>query len=251
MKTQVGDIVEFTLDGRTETDVVKHVQGEVIEGQVYDLTYVDFKVIGHDLFECPEAMPDFVSEVLERFSEEDIESYEGCARLQRELEKVGYTIDWYLDATPYNLRKMDVNLIANDDRIAPDVITNLYAREVFVFGSNLQGQHMGGAAKIAYERFEAKWGMEEGMSGDTYAIPTVDLTSKSSMPIEDIKMFVDRFILFAASNPDKTFLVTAIGCGIAGYTPEQIAPMFRDCITIVNVKLPLSFWEVILNSNKN
>lgn len=251
MRAQVGDIVEFSLDGRTETEVVTHVEGDVIEGQVYDLTNVDFKVIGHDLFECPEAIPDVVSKVLERFSEEDIETYEGCARLQKELEKVGYTIDWYLDAVPHNLRKMDLNLFANDDRIVSDEITKLDVNEVFVFGSNLQGHHLGGAARIAHEDFGAEWGLEEGMSGNTYAIPTVDLTTKNQMSLEDISVFVDRFKEFARANTGKTFLVTAIGCGIAGYTPEQIAPMFRDCIVMSNVKLPTSFWEVIINLNKN
>lgn len=136
-------------------------------------------------------------------------------------------------------------------RITSENIETLKKNEVFVFGSNLQGQHVGGAAKVAYEDFGAEWGLEEGMSGQTYAIPTVDFTSRERMELEDIEVFVQRFIEFAKGNPNKTFLVTAIGCGIAGFSVKEIAPMFKECSFIQNVKLPKSFWEVIININKN
>jgi len=136
-------------------------------------------------------------------------------------------------------------------KVTPENIEKIKPNEVFVFGSNLQGHHVGGAAKIAYEKFGAEWGLEEGFSGNTYAIPTVDFTSREQMDLEDIEVFVQRFVEYVKTTPNKTFLVTAIGCGIAGFKESEIAPMFRECSFIANVKLPKLFWEVIMNHNKN
>ena len=120
-------------------------------------------------------------------------------------------------------------------RFTPDFITELKENEIFVFGSNLQGMHGGGAARLAYEKFGAIWGQGVGLQGQSYGIPTMH------GGIEDIKPYVDEFIEFAKSHPELIFLVTRIGCGIAGFRDEEIAPLFKECIEIDNVILPESF----------
>jgi hypothetical protein len=102
---------------------------------------------------------------------------------------------------------------------------NLYPGEVFVFGSNLAGHHGSGAAKTARVSFGAKYGVPEGMTGDCYAIPTKD-DRIQTLALKHIKIYVDNFKKFAEDNPQKVFLVTKIGCGLAGYANEDIAPMF-------------------------
>ena len=124
-------------------------------------------------------------------------------------------------------------------RVTPDNIESLRLDEVFVFGSNLQGQHMGGAARLAYERFGAIWGQGEGLQGQSYALPTMNL------PLEEIARYVEEFIWFADSHPELTFLVTRVGCGIAGFRDEQIAPLFATAFSLRNVFLPASFWKVL------
>jgi hypothetical protein len=94
---------------------------------------------------------------------------------------------------------------------------------IFCFGSNNQGAHVGGAAREAALHFDAQEGVAEGRTGRSYAIPTM-----SPQTIEDIEFSVKRFIRYAKENPQLEFFVTAIGCGLAGYSPEQIAPMFND-----------------------
>ena len=128
-------------------------------------------------------------------------------------------------------------------KYTPDFITKIESDEVFVFGSNLQGMHGGGAARIAYDRFGAVWGKGVGLQGRTYAIPTMH----GGVP--EIKPYVDDFIEFAKNNTDKFFYVTRIGCGIAGFDDEDIAPLFRAALTLKNVSLPKSFADV-LESNK-
>ena len=120
-------------------------------------------------------------------------------------------------------------------RFTPDRISELKENEIFVFGSNLAGAHGGGAARLAYNRFGAVWGEGVGMYGQTYAIPTMQ------GGVETIKPYVDDFIRFAKEHPGLTFLVTRIGCGIAGFRDEQIAPLFADAINVENIILPMSF----------
>ena len=120
-------------------------------------------------------------------------------------------------------------------QFTPDFITELKENEIFVFGSNLQGMHGGGAARLAYEKFGAIWGQGVGLQGQSYGIPTMH------GGVEDIKPYVDEFIEFAKSHPELTFLVTRIGCGIAGFRDEEIAPLFQECIQLENVLLPESF----------
>lgn len=124
-------------------------------------------------------------------------------------------------------------------RYTPDFITELMEGEIFVYGSNLQGFHHGGAARIAYEKFGAVWGEGVGHHGKTYAIPTMQ------GGVETIRPYVDVFIEYAKGHPELTFLVTRIGCGIAGFKDEQMAPLFKDCLTLENVVLPKSFCDRI------
>ena len=120
-------------------------------------------------------------------------------------------------------------------QFTPDFITELKDNEIFVFGSNLEGMHGGGAARLAYDKFGAIWGQGVGLQGQSYGIPTMH------GGVEDIKPYVDEFIGFAKSHPELTFLVTRIGCGIAGFRDEEIAPLFKECIEMENVLLPRSF----------
>ncbi|MBQ4548162.1 MAG: hypothetical protein IJA42_03085 [Bacteroidales bacterium] len=120
-------------------------------------------------------------------------------------------------------------------QFTPDFITELKENEIFVFGSNLKGMHGGGAARLAYEKFGAIWGQGVGLQGQSYGIPTMH------GGVDAIKPYVDEFIEFAKSHSEMTFLVTRIGCGIAGFRDEEIAPLFKECIEIDNVILPRTF----------
>lgn len=122
-------------------------------------------------------------------------------------------------------------------RYTPDRISKLKENEIFVFGSNLEGSHDGGAAKLAYNRFGAVWGLGTGIQGRSYAIPTMQ------GGVETIRPFVAAFIQFAKQNTTLTFLVTRIGCGIAGFRDEEIAPLFEDALDLENVILPKEFVE--------
>ena len=121
----------------------------------------------------------------------------------------------------------------------PEFITELKPNEVFVFGSNLQGMHAGGAARIAHERFGAVWDQGVGLQGQSYAIPTMH------GGVETIEPYVKEFIAFAKTHPEYTFLVTPIGCGIAGFTSQEIAPLFYHAMDMENIILPKEFAEVV------
>ena len=121
----------------------------------------------------------------------------------------------------------------------PDRITRLQADEVFVFGSNLEGMHGGGAARTAYEAFGAIWGQGVGLQGQSYGIPTMH------GGVDAIKPFVDDFISFARQHPELFFYVTRIGCGIAGFQDKEIAPLFADARGIRNICLPKTFVDVL------
>ena len=123
-------------------------------------------------------------------------------------------------------------------RITPSQVNVLKSGEIFVFGSNFQGAHMGGAARLAKEKFGAVWGIGEGLQGQSYAIPTME-------GLENLEPAVKRFTSFARQHKELKFFVTAIGCGIAGYQVEQIAPMFLEAAFLWNVFLPLPFWKII------
>ncbi|MDE7377124.1 MAG: hypothetical protein K2N16_09785 [Muribaculaceae bacterium] len=121
----------------------------------------------------------------------------------------------------------------------PENIQELGQDEVFVFGSNLQGLHMGGAARVAHKKFGAVMGQGVGMQGQSYAIPTMQ------GGVDTIKPYVDEFINLAREWDQTTFYVTRIGCGIAGFTDEQIAPLFDEAYDLYNVRLPKSFSDII------
>ena len=117
-------------------------------------------------------------------------------------------------------------------RTTPEFITELEPDEIFVFGSNLKGMHGGGAAYIAYRKFGAIMGQGVGLQGQSYGIPTMQ------GGVETIRPYVDEFIEFAKLHPELTFLVTRIGCGIAGFTDEEISPLFKKAHKVDNIVLP-------------
>ncbi len=129
-------------------------------------------------------------------------------------------------------------------KFTPDNITSLGQDDIFVFGSNLAGNHAGGAARTALMKFGAVMGQGEGIQGQSYAIPTMQ------GGVDTIKPYVDRFIDLAREWDQNTFYVTRIGCGIAGFTDEEIAPLFDKALDLYNVRLPESFVRVILRDRE-
>ena len=117
-------------------------------------------------------------------------------------------------------------------RTTPEFISELQPDEIFVFGSNLGGMHGGGAAYVAYRKFGAIMGQGVGLQGQSYAIPTMQ------GGVETIRPYVDEFIEFAKAHPELTFLVTRIGCGIAGFTDDEISPLFTKAHNVGNIVLP-------------
>ena len=126
-------------------------------------------------------------------------------------------------------------------KYTPENIKTLEPNQIFVFGSNLQGLHGGGAAAAAMRNFGAIWGQGVGLQGQSYAIPTMH------GGVDEIRPYVDDFIDFARQHPEFTFLVTRIGCGIAGFTDKQMAPLFIYALEMPNVILPKSFVDVLKN----
>lgn len=144
-------------------------------------------------------------------------------------------------------------------RFTPEKIEKLAKDEVFVFGSNIQGEHAGGAAAFANKVFKAEMGCGFGFCDfacKTYAIPTCIRvwagtiepfrTAKPFDNVNQIKPFVDAFISDAKHFSDKTFYVTKIGCGIAGFKVSEIAELFRPCLDMENVILPEEFVKWLL-----
>jgi len=127
-------------------------------------------------------------------------------------------------------------------RVTPENITKLDQNQIFIFGSNESGRHGKGAAKQALT-WGAIYGQAEGLQGRTYGIPTKDKQIRRTLTISEIKPYVDRFIEFAKEHPELIFLVTEIGCGLAGLKPKQVAPLFQDAVNVENVHLPARFWH--------
>lgn len=148
----------------------------------------------------------------------------------------------YDDIMTESIDKLSIEEMKTDykSRITPERITALAGNEIFVFGSNLQGMHGGGAAYQAHRYFGAVLGQGTGLQGQSYAIPTMQGGT------ETIKPYVDEFIAFAISHPQYNFLVTQIGCGIAGFDPEEIAPLFEQAVSVTNIFLPKSFWKILM-----
>ncbi len=124
----------------------------------------------------------------------------------------------------------------DERRLTPEWITELKEDEVFVFGSNLAGMHGGGAARMAHQKFGAQWGVGVGATGQCYAIPTMH------GGVEEIKPYVDDFFRYAEAHPEKRFLLTRIGCGIAEFRDDEMAPLFARCLALTNVSYPRE-WE--------
>lgn len=136
-------------------------------------------------------------------------------------------------------------------KTSPKLIKSLKPHEIFVFGSNLSGIHGAGAAQTARIKFGAQNGEGEGVTGECYAIPTKDYGIRRTLTVAEIKPYVDQFIRYARYRQQLTFLVTEIGCGLAGYKPEQIAPLFKDALDLVNILLPKSFVEILKNKERD
>lgn len=164
---------------------------------------------------------------------------------QAELDELKYDItelqkEWKRIRPFVEAEEAKASEVLNDisSRITPERITRLGSREVFVFGSNANGQHRGGAARYALEHFGAVMGQGHGPQGKSYAI---DSMSGMEMLAKDIKTFSE----YARRHPDKVFLVTPIGCGIAGMNASEVAPCFECCRELENVTLPKEFWNVL------
>lgn len=117
-------------------------------------------------------------------------------------------------------------------------------QQIYVFGSNLAGRHGRGSAAVAFNKHGAQYGVGFGPQGNSFAIPTKN-ADLGVLDLKQIEYYVECFTLYAVSNQQMHFNVVEIGCGLAGYKPEQIAPMFVAAYTLPNVTLPSSFVEVI------
>lgn len=130
------------------------------------------------------------------------------------------------------------------NRLTPENITELAPHEISTFASNEMGIHGAGAAKQA-----VRWGAVKhvgfGLRGQTFAIPTKGPTWRTTLPLSKIGYYVQRYIDVVAAYPHLTFLTTAIGCGLAGYNPAQIAPLFLNAVPVANIYLPESFWKIL------
>lgn len=177
------------------------------------------------------------------------ESSEGIEdAIEKLLKVIGVRIGrWYDLSTndfitlwdPYHESNDEIYYTPEYAEPSPDSIEELKDNQIFVFGSNLAGRHEAGAAKYAFDNFGAVWGQGVGLQGRSYAIPTMQ------GPVDSIKPYVDDFLDFARDHPEMEFLVTRIGCGIAGFTDEQIAPLFRHACHYYNVRLPESFIRIL------
>ncbi len=165
---------------------------------------------------------------------------------KEELDEVKYNMKEFLEAwrkemalaQAEELKRLEASPNNPGTRITPDRITRLAPNEVFVFGSNEQGLHYGGAAKAAHETFGAIMGQGNGLQGKSYAIPSMS-------GIGVMGEYVKEFCEFAKVHPEKRFLVTEIGCGIAGYSVDEVAPLFECCRDVDNISLPAFFWDFI------
>ena len=130
-------------------------------------------------------------------------------------------------------------------RVTNPNITELKPNEIFVFGSNLAGIHGAGAAALALEKFGAKWGRGEGFYGQSYAFPTKD-HNIHTLPIWAIEISADSLEYTVDLYPEYDFLVTEVGCGLAGLDVKEIAPLFKQFVHLPNITLPFRFWQVLL-----
>lgn len=129
--------------------------------------------------------------------------------------------------------------------VVTETINKLNSNEIFVFGSNRAGRHGKGAALIAANQFGAVYGVGEGLEGNSYALPTKGYKIEK-ISLEEIQRHVQNFINHAKLYPNLTYYVTRVGCGLAGYSDKDIAPMFHETLQLDNVLLP-EIWIELLN----
>lgn len=122
-------------------------------------------------------------------------------------------------------------------------------KDIFVFGSNESGLHGGGAAAFAANELDAKYGCGFGHTGSTFAIPTKDWFI-DTLPLYVIEFYIKRFLQYVEECPNLKFRVTQIGCGLAGYQPKHIAPLFWPAVSMKNVWLPQEFWDILFPKTK-
>jgi hypothetical protein len=193
----------------------------------------------------PKEMAKYKTEATVRKKIEDYVAKSGVFK-RDELKDVKYSMKEFLEewknqipiVEQEELAKLEASTNNPGTRITPDVIARLGVNEIFVFGSNEQGLHYGGAAKAAMENFGAIMGQGNGLQGKSYAIP-----SMSGLGV--MGEYVKEFCEFAKAHPEKRFLVTEIGCGIAGYSVSDVAPLFECCLDVENITLPASFWDFL------
>ena len=193
----------------------------------------------------PKKMAQYKTETTLRKKIEEYVTKSGIFK-KDELKDLKYNMKDFLEEWKRQLPIVEAEELAKHEtspnnpasRTTPGQITRLGANEVFVFGSNAQGLHYGGAAKQAVESFGAIMGQGHGLQGKSYAI-------NSMSGLTDMAEDVSAFVKFAKAHPEKHFLVTLIGCGIAGYHPSDIAPLFEGCKELDNVSLPAEFWDII------
>ena len=128
----------------------------------------------------------------------------------------------------------------NRKRFTADKVERLSKCEIFVFGSNLEGMHAGGAARVAYEKFGAEWGVGDGPTGKCYAIPTMH------GGLEEIRPYAKKFIEYAKAHPMNRFLLTRVGCGIAGFKDSDMAQLFEDALDVPNIAYPRQWFPFML-----
>lgn len=216
---------------------------------------------------CPDVDKD--SKPLPVYSQGDLEVFD-CSSLMSgsstisEIYKEGKNsiysalrnrlIERMANADKYGLRQEQANVQEEGSRtyhntprpfFTPNSLSSLKPDEVFVFGSNLRGRHLGGAARLAHNRFGAIMGQGVGMQGHSYAIPTMQ------GGLETIQPYVDQFIKFAKEHIEYFFYVTRVGCGKAGFKDSEIAPLFSEALGVENICLPESFVKVIVDAPKD
>ena len=193
----------------------------------------------------PKKMAQYKTEATVRKKIEEYVAKSGIFR-RDELKELKYNMKDFLEEWKRQLPIVEAEEMAKYEtspnnpasRTTPNRITRLGANEVFVFGSNAQGLHYGGAAKQAVESFGAVMGQGHGLQGKSYAINSMSGLAEMSKDVE-------AFEAFAKAHPEKRFLVTLIGCGIAGFRPSDVALLFEGCKELENVCLPAEFWDII------
>lgn len=110
-------------------------------------------------------------------------------------------------------------------KFTPDNITMLEENQIFVFGSNTAGIHGAGAARFAYEKFGAVYGVGEGLTGQSYAFPTLDNYLKQRTSAQ-LRMSILELYVCAEDHPNLEFLLTKVGCGLGGYSEEYMKSLF-------------------------